>query len=163
MSWLGCWKVHWIFYIEYLYRSFLLYSPISLYSPLYSRYDATGCTIEFFLWRWLTIRRPVSRAVPDPWFSRRRRILIPERSERHWTTRPNYDGIYEPLRHMPRKISNLDIYLLRPRASQIGPSNVGLLCRERFFSSTPRRRCGANNRLSNYSSTVVVISRHFSW
>lgn len=82
---------------------------------------------------------------------------FPKEPERHWATRPNYDGIYEPLRRAPRKISNLDIYLLRPRAAQTGPSRSALSWK------TFIKRAEANDRFSNYSSTVAAVSRHFSW
>lgn len=108
---------------------------------LYSRQDATrpAALSNFFMK--MTHNSAAGFACGPRCPVLRRRILIPERPERHRATRPNYDGIYEPLRRAPGKISNLDIYLLRPRASQTGPSSAGRLCCERIFSSvaTPGR------------------------
>lgn len=133
---LGCWKVHGIFRTVIYICAFLLYGPD--FVILAARCDTTSCTIESFyeddsqFGGRFRVRSPVPGL--------RRRILIPERPERHRATRPNYGGIYEPLRRAPGKISNLDIYLLRPRASQTGPSSAARLSRERIFSSvaTPR-------------------------
>lgn len=163
MSGLGCWKVHWTFRTAiYIYRTFLLYIPDFVISRGTTRHDQL-CYQIFFMKMTHNLAAGFACGSPDPdaWFPMRQRILIPERSERHWTTRPNYDGIYEPLRCAPKKISNLDIYLLRPRALQTGPRNVGLLCRERLFSSMPRRRGERSSlkfldRRRNFSSLFML-------
>lgn len=70
----------------------------------------------------------------------------------------NYDGIYEPLRRAPGKISNLDIYLRAPtRDAQPGPS--GQLCRDRLSSSGTHHHTERDERSS--LKLFHAVSCHF--
>lgn len=65
-----------------------------------------------------------------------RRILIPERPAASSAGRPNYDGIYEPLRRAPGKISSPDIYL-RAHA-RLHAARSAFIAKD--FSQAPPRR-----------------------